>query len=601
MQNKVYVEKHKLLFIRDHTGFFIPYMYDCVYDKVEQTFKGKKISIASKEILGKVMFCFILFMKNSGSEVDRTGGKNRVKEGYGEIYQYIISYVVIRHLILLDSSDIFTVISRQAGKSEISRRLLAFALTFIPLYVEIPHARFYCTLCSFKMDTAGDQLLKTQPAILDAIKTFNGLYPKSPLQYDCTVNEKGRNRKLKWNKSIIEINREIDGNSISYSALDILGLDNKANNPGYTSHLLFCDEAQEITADSFNTDVKPFTTSTGGICYCIGTANNDPSTLLKDMYDDKSIPNECRLICDWEEVYKHKALVSEKHGEKYKTRVEKEIAKYGIMSDYIQSQYYVNFNIIGDNFITLDILKRNNILLGDLDKNFKAETGEFKIAGLDGAIANDMAVLVCGTSRFGNASTINEVKDLFILKDKKEAKITPKRLYERTTEICMAHKIDMIIVDDSANQRTAYYLYQEFKKQDCKTFIVPYNYSGKNKKIMMGWLENCLYNQSLILPKLEYSKESYPYKELLNQLLYLKKTTTPAGNIEYKAPEGVNFYDDFPMALAEFNFCLEYVNREATKRKVVDLGDGLKYFIRLHKYTLDKKVNKRNEKSYLTI
>ncbi len=127
------------------------------------------------------------------------------------------------------------------GKSEISRRIIAFSLTFLPLYVKIPHARFYATLCSFKQDTASDQLLKSQPAILDAINTFNSIYPNSKLQYDCVVKEKGRNRKLKWNSNIIEINRDLKKETVSYSALDVLGLDSKASNPGYTSHFLYVD------------------------------------------------------------------------------------------------------------------------------------------------------------------------------------------------------------------------------------------------------------------------------------------------------------------------------------------------------------------------
>ncbi len=110
----VYNEKSKLLFIKDHTGFFIPYMHECELDEISKTFKGKKISVNSKEVLGKVMFDFIVYMKNSSTDVDRTGEESTVKEGYGEIYQYIIAYTIFRHLVKLDSADIFTAIARQA-------------------------------------------------------------------------------------------------------------------------------------------------------------------------------------------------------------------------------------------------------------------------------------------------------------------------------------------------------------------------------------------------------------------------------------------------------------------------------------------------------
>ena len=97
---------------------------------------------------------------------------------------------------------------------------------------------------------------------------------------------------------------------------------------------------------------------------------------------------------------------------------------------------------------------------------------------------------------------------------------------------------------------------KKLKDIGCNTMIIPYDYSNTNKKVMMGYLEDSLFNQSLILPKEEF-RDDYAYNELINQLLYLKKTKTPTGNIQYKAPSGRNFYDELPMSLAQFNYALE--------------------------------------------
>jgi len=233
----VYVEKYGLTFIKDDSGYFVPDRYDVKIKDGKAT--GKKISYNSKESLGRCLYSFILFAKSSGVESDNETGEE--KEGYLDIYQYIIAYVVIRHLLLLDSADIITAIARQAGKSHISRMLIAFSITFVPLYVKVKQMRWYSTLCSFKNDTAEDQLGKAQPHILDALNIFNKIYPNKPLQFDCNIEEKGRTRKLKWNTKIIEINRMVNGKSVPYSSIDILGLDKNTKNPGYTSHFMFAD------------------------------------------------------------------------------------------------------------------------------------------------------------------------------------------------------------------------------------------------------------------------------------------------------------------------------------------------------------------------
>jgi len=591
MSNKIFVKKYGLLFKKDDSGFFVPYRYNATVDPDTGIIKGKKISFDSKSALGKCLFDFIVFAKSSGVEVDTETGET--SEGYLDIYQYIIAYVVIRHLLVLDSSDIITAIARQAGKSHLSRMLIAFSITFIPLYVKIKTMRWYSTLCSFKNDTAEDQLGKAQPHILDALKVFNDIYKNKPLQFDCHIEEKGRNRKLSWNKKLIEINRSVNGKSIPYSSLDTLGLEKNTKNPGYTSTFLFVDESQDVNADSFNFNAKPYTQSTGGICFCIGTANNEPDSVLRDMYLDKGISDDCRIFIDVEKVIKYKEKVNEEHIEKYVNRFHKELKKYGKHSDYIQTQYYVNFDIIGDNFTSLERLRNNNIFIGDLDRDFlPSKKDEYNIGAVDPALDKDMAGMVCGVSRFGQGSVVSEVRDVIILHDKNTDKISPKTLINKIVDVCVAHKLDYLILDTTANQGDrAYYIYEAFKKIGCNTMIIPYNYAGKNKKTMLGYLEDSIFNQSLILPKEEYRINDYAYDELMKQLLYLKKKKTPTGNIQYKAPEGRNFYDDLPMTLGQFAYCLEYVRREQSNRTVINLGDNVKYFIRYNKFT--KKVEKK--------
>ena len=318
------------------------------------------------------------------------------------------------------------------------------------------------------------------------------------------------------------------------------------------------------------------------------------------MYDDKYISEENRLLFNVYDVIKYKEYVSEEHAEVYRQSYERELQKYGLDSSYIQSQYMINFNIIGNNFTTLEILKKNKVLEGDIDKDIFCDESQYIVAGFDGAVAHDMAYMVVGVSDFSkHIGTTFDTKDLITIKGKSQ-QISPDLLYQRVTDACMAHKVDMIMVDDTSNQRTAYYLHKEFERQGCETLIVPFNFAGKGKKVLFASLENGIYNQSMKLPKLNYKDLCPEYKELLSQLLYLQKTKKENG-YDYSAPKGLNFYDDAVCALALANYCLQYTFNEFKKRTIVNLGE-FKYYLRLNKYkTTQEKRNKSIQKTYLIV
>lgn len=107
----IYNKDYKLLFTKDDNGYIIPILYD-VEITADGNPKGKRIYKNSKTKLGKCMYDFIIFVKASSDEYDMATGKK--KEGRASIYQWIIAYQVIRHLLKLDSKDIISAISRQA-------------------------------------------------------------------------------------------------------------------------------------------------------------------------------------------------------------------------------------------------------------------------------------------------------------------------------------------------------------------------------------------------------------------------------------------------------------------------------------------------------
>lgn len=106
--------------------------------------------------------------------------------------------------------------------------------------------RYYAILCSPKKGLIEDHMTKMQGDIDKAIELFNALNPLSPI-VTALQDKKLKNRLLDK-----EYDRMINGQQIHYSQIVGLSLDEKVINAGYSAHLLFLDEAQEINNASFS-------------------------------------------------------------------------------------------------------------------------------------------------------------------------------------------------------------------------------------------------------------------------------------------------------------------------------------------------------------
>lgn len=446
------------------------------------------------------------------------------------------------------------------------------------------------TFVSVKRDLLIDQIRKLQPDVDKSIELFNLIYPKAKI---ITGEE---DKSLKNTEIKKEYDRIINGKQISYAGLD--GLSAGANvSAGYTSHVLFVDEAQEVNDAEFNTQIKPFLTSTGGPCVCIGTTLPEDTSLLYNMFKDKQITEDRRIFYTWEDVYKAKKLNDEKSAEIYKNSVTTEINKYGLRSDYIQTQYYCSFKVRGNKFVTNEDLENNKILTGVIEEDISdfEKVNTYKIAGFDPATTNDYCSVVTGIAEADGDKFNVSLKNCYTL-NRDDEKLSPERMVIMVADICKKNKIDMIIMDSSANQDDrAYYLYKELKARGINTFVIPYAFGNKNKQTMMRHLEDSIYNQTITLPRREFTEFHEDYKELLDELLYLQVTVSETGTIKYKAPEGTIFFDDHVMSLAMMNFCCHYVKMRMPSKHKIDLGDGVKYYLRFHKYKM--KELKRREVS----
>lgn len=377
------------------------------------------------------------------------------------------------------------------------------------------------------------------------------------------------------------------------------------------------DESQEVNNASFREQVQPFTTRTGGISYVLGTTLPDDANLLYSYYKDKSIPDELKIIYTWEDVFELKNLINENEAKKYKVSVEKEIANFGKNSDYILTQYYCSFKIKGTRFTTMEDLERNNMFAGgNINKNLKSivinkeieSKYVFRIGAYDPALTIDYAGITTGiATKLGNINQFNVILKNCIILNREDQNLSSSSLLDMVADICEYNNLDMLIIDSTAAQiDRAYMLVCKLKERNIDTLVVPFNYAGNNKQIMMKYFEDSISNQTLKLPKESNRIEHLDYDELIKELLYFQRIPKSNGNIEYKAPEGGNFHDDLVMSLAMLNYCCKYVLDSYSRKKEVNLGSGIKYRLYLHKNRnnidfnyYEENDNKKNRISYL--
>lgn len=568
MHNLIYNDFSKMVFVTNKENNLEPIMYDCYIE--DEKVKGTRIEKNS------IYYMFIKYIRYSSSSIDKQSGLEI--QGYLEVYQWAIAFNIIKNAIELKSNDLVIAISRQSGKSKISRTVCAFLLIFAPLYVKIPENRYCIAWCSPSRRLSADHLAKLKPDIEKAVELFNIEFQENK------IITKSDDKTIRENNEIMEFNRMINGQIIEYSSLVILSLNKAVVNAGFSIHLILVDESQEISASSFLMQVAPTTTRTSGIIVALGTTNSDPSNLLFDLYNSSEIPDDRKIIYTWEDVYDMKKLRNEDDADKYRVRVLKEIAKYGVSSEYIQTQFHCSFKTIGDRFTTIEKLNSYELFKGNAYgiENYDLSKFDYIIASFDSARFHDYAGLLLGgiNRKIDNLTGMeyfeyNVFEFRIFNEDKKQ--LSPDDLSNMVSEVCQIYKIDMLIYDTTAQQiDRAYYLQKEFDKRKIKTFIIPLNYSNK-KMFMFQTLEDAMMQKQISLPAIDFRENQKAYDEFIDEILYLKKIKKDNGKFDYKAPDGENFKDDLAMVFAQFIYCPIYIKRCREKDNLVTQNISAEY------------------------
>ena len=108
-------------------------------------------------------------------------------------------------------------ISRQAGKTHVTRKVIAFLIVFAPLHMVLTTDRFYAVFVGAKKDLIEDHCIKMQPELDKAVELFNMMFPDSKMLTGSDVND------LKDTITNKNFDRMLpSGERISYSSFDAL-------------------------------------------------------------------------------------------------------------------------------------------------------------------------------------------------------------------------------------------------------------------------------------------------------------------------------------------------------------------------------------------
>lgn len=580
--NIVFIEPAKLLLERVETGFFEPRMYD-----VDS--KTKKGRLIEKD---DFFYDFIYFIRESSKkELKSKNSIGKVVLGHLEIYQWWIAFSFFMCMLRGKAEKFITVVARQAGKSYVVRKIVAFIVVYYAHHYDIKHDRFFVTFTNIKKELVKGQLDKLLPEIRKAIDSFNKKYPSTPIEWGETGNKVAD--KLLNNTEIIQFNKVVNGKSLPYSQIDIISLNDKVISVGITSSVLVLDESQNMNYEHVSKMAEPFLFSTKGNAFIIGTANSQAESALYNYYKNDAIEESNKLVLTWENVRDYKKIVSEENMLDYSISIEQFIRERGKHSVVVQTECYCNFNLTGDRFTSIEELKNNNILELDMEDNIKhyIDSNTYRIGCFDGAIKQDRASYVGGIAYINDDKEVVkvELKQAEVIKESGISE-NPDVLIDKLIELCKNNNLDYLLVDNTGNMiYLTIQIYNKFKENNMSTQLVPFDFSGDKKSNMFSYVENMLLNQTFKLPKLEYIEQNIAYSYVIEELCNLKRIKKQNGSFTYEAPKGNEFFDDFAMAATMLGDSMDFILKCVNEHKKIIIKD-IWYRIYLRKYTENTEV-----------
>lgn len=320
----------------------------------------------------------------------------------------------------------------------------------------------------------------------------------------------------------------------------------------------------------------------------VGTTLNDTTNLLHETYGRESLGKERKFMLNVIDVYTSIAHRSLDEAEMYWNRFALECKDFGLNSDYIQSQYFVSFDLEGRSIFKLKKLNELGIFNG-----VKVRQGlEYKVGSIDTARSIDYCAYCSGsiweeyditTDTMKYETVVNKFRCLNEKELKHKSILDIDTLTQRLVHLCYEDNLDMLVFESTANQiDRAYVVAKALKARGLKTVVIPIDYSSKNKKNIYDKAETDILSEKVHFPTLDNTRTDKWFKELLSEFETTQKIVKD-GNVKYHTPEKT--HDDFISCL----FQMIYLPYLCMQGKIAKLSEDLWYPIEMTKGSIKKK------------
>ena len=471
--------------------------------------------------------------------------------------------------------------------------LNGFITVFAPRYKRMLGNSCWTTITmSHKEDSAKKNFVKMKANAKKAVEIYNQLYGTS--QHTLILGKYKVGDESKYaidNDWHIKIDVIIGNTSQEWSQM--YALTAKAPNDGYTAGWIFSDESILIDGKEFLRSIAPFASKNGG-SICVTSISSVDGTCLQ--YLVHNMDDAIHFIYDRDKVYRMMKATHPRDAQLYYESTESLIKGMGGRnSTESQTNFFLSWDLQQGRFITRELLKKNSVYettIGDINYN-----ADYVVGGLDLATVNDHTVLTVSEAYKSNYSIerygmpkmeegfSHYVKDIIIYNLDRQ-RMSSIDLATKVAKDCKKYKLDMLMVDSTANQTSLVEnIYEAIKNEGINTLVVPFNFSGtSNKLTMAGYAESVIFSGRCKIPLEEYKKSYKPYEIFLDELVSLLKIKEDnKTNVQYKAPKGK--MDDTVMSFFLTLYCVPHVINLKHNKKLIEIGTN-KIFPRLNKFQL---------------
>ena len=307
------------------------------------------------------------------------------------------------------------------------------------------------------------------------------------------------------------------------------------SNESKTLHLAIFEESQAIDDEKTKIEANPMLTQTNGLKIYIGTGGYRQCDFKKAIDEGKNVFkfDADRVIKDYNKLYRE---TGDERYLGYGRYVQKEIDKYGKDSDYIKTQYYLQFITERGNMITRSVLEKCKYV-DDIPKN----TDSVEV-GIDWGKMHDRTVVSVVDYNF-------RIRDWLVLSGDGYTEQIPAIV--EWVENKMGYNVERYKCDSTGNQDTNREILQ--KLTSARVDGVHMNLQNKSE-IYKQFLRSIETTDDDI--KLKYPANHKYTPDFEREMLDMEKEyKTVAGYLSCHHPNKSNAFDDFPdsVALAIYN------------------------------------------------